>query len=88
MARVIHKLKEPAFKPTDEKIVNFFVELHRVDKDAFEIAAHEIIVQIKYAKLPSHSKKPRDHVHLGNGTYENFSHKMKNKSELKSFGSS
>ena len=39
-------------------------------KDAFGIAAHAIIDQFIYAKMPPHLKKSINQAHLENGTYE------------------
>ena len=39
-------------------------------EDAFGIAAHAIIEQFIYAKIPPHLKKSKNQAHLENGTYE------------------
>ena len=39
-------------------------------RDAFGIAAHAIIEQLIYAKMPPHLKKSINQAHLENGSYE------------------
>ena len=63
-------MPEIVFNPANEKLVDFLDELQKLAKDAFGIAAHAIIEQFIYAKLPPHSKKTRHQTHLENGTFE------------------
>ena len=75
MATAKHKFQKLVFNPANQKLVDFLDELQRLAKDAFGIAAHAIIEQSIYAKMPPHLKKSINQVHLENGTYEQiFSH--------------
>ena len=51
-------------------------------KDAFGIAAHAIIEQFIYAKMPPHLKKSKNQVNLENGTYEQFVTHLEREIEL------
>ena len=70
MATAKHKLHKLAFNPANQTLVNFLDELQKLAKDAFGIAAHAIMKQFIYAKLPPHLKKPINQAHLENGTFE------------------
>ena len=70
MAIAKHKFQKLVFNPANQKLVDFLDELQKLAKDAFGIAAHAIIEQFIYAKMPPHLKKPINHAHLENGTYE------------------
>ena len=70
MATAKHKFQKLVFNPANQKLVDFLDELQRLAKDAFGIAAHAIIEQFIYAKMPPHLKKSIDQAHLENGTYE------------------
>ena len=65
-----HKFQKLVFKPANQKLVDFLDELQGLAKDAFGIAAHAIIEQFIYAKMPPHLKKSINQAHLENGTYE------------------
>ena len=70
MATAKHKCQKLVFNPANQKLVDFLDELQKLAKDAFGIAAHAIIEQFIYAKMPPHLKKSINRAHLENGTYE------------------
>ena len=70
MATAKHKFQKFVFDPANQKLVDFPDELQRLAKDPFGIAAHAIIEQFIYAKMPPHLKKSINQAHLENGTYE------------------
>ena len=70
MATANHKFQKFVFNPANQKLVDFLDELQKLAKDAFGIAAHAIIEQFLYAKVPPDLKKSFNQAHLENGTYE------------------
>ena len=70
MATAKHQFQKLVFNPANQKLVDFLDELQKLAKDAFRIAAHAIIEQFIYAKMPPHSKKSINQAHLENGMYE------------------
>ena len=70
MATAEHKFQQLVFNPANQKLIDFLDELQKLAKDAFGVAAHAIIDQFKYAKMPPHLKKSIDQAHLENGTHE------------------
>ena len=70
MATAKHKFQKLVFNPANQKLVDFLDELQKLAKNAFGIAAHAIIEQFIYAKMPPHLKKSINQAHLENGTYE------------------
>ena len=70
MATAKHKCQKLVFNPANQKLVDFLDELQKWAKDAFGIAAHAIIDQFIYAKMPPHLKKSINQAHLENGRYE------------------
>ena len=70
MATSKHKFQKLVFNPSNQKLVDFLDELQRLAKDALGIAAHAIIEQFIYAKMPPHLKKSINQAHLENGTYD------------------
>ena len=70
MATAEHKFQKLVFNPANQKLVDFLDELQKLAKDAFGIAAHAIIEQFIYAKMPPDLKKSINQAHLENGTYE------------------
>ena len=70
MATAKHIFHKLVFNPANKKLVDFLDELQKLAKDAFGIAAHAIIEQFNYAKMPPHLKKSINQAHLENGTYE------------------
>ena len=70
MATANHKFPKLVFNPANQKLVDFLDELQKLAKDACRIAAHAIIEQLIYAKMPPHLMKSINQAHLENGTYE------------------
>ena len=70
MATAKHKFLKLLFNPANQKLVDFLDELQKLAKDAFGIAAHALIEQFIYAKMPPHLKNSINEAHLENGTYE------------------
>ena len=77
-----HKFQKLDFNPANQNLVDFLDELQKLAKDAFRIAAHAIIEQFIYAKMPPHLKKPINPGHLENGTYEQVVTHLKRELEL------
>ena len=57
MATAKHKFQKLVFNPANQKLVDFLDELQKLAKNAFGIAAHAIIEQFIYDKIPPHLKK-------------------------------
>ena len=70
MATAKHKFQKLVFNPANQKLVDFLDELQKLAKNAFGIAAHAIIEQLIYAKMPPYLKKSINESDLENGTYE------------------
>ena len=68
--------------PANQKLVDFLDELQKLAYDAFGIAAHAIIEQFIYAKMPPHLNKSINQAHLENGTYEQIVTHMERELEL------
>ena len=84
MATAKHKFHKLVFNPANQKLVDFLHELQKLAKDAFRIAAHAIIDQFTYAKMPPHLKKSINQAHLENGTYEQIVTHVERELELNS----
>ena len=82
MATAKHKFQKLVFNPANQKLVDFLDELQQLAKDAFRIAAHAIIEQFIYAKMPPHLKKSINQAHLENGTYEQIVTHLERELEL------
>ena len=82
MATAKHKFQKLVFNPANQKLVDFLDELQKLAKDAFRIAAHAIIEQLIYAKMPPHLKKSINQAHLENGTYEQIVTHLEKELEL------
>ena len=82
MATAKHKFQKLVFNPGNQRIVDFLDELQKLAKDAFGIAAHAIIEQFIYAKMPSHLKNSINQAHLENGTYEQIVTHLERELEL------
>ena len=82
MATAKHKFQKLVFNPANQKFVDFLDELQKLAKDAFGIAAHAIIEQLIYAKMPTHLKKSINQSHLENGTNEQIVTHLERELEL------
>ena len=82
IATAKHKLQTLVFNPANQKLVDFLDELQKLAKDAFGIAAHAIIEQFIYAKMPPDLKKSINQAHLENGTYEQIVTHLERELEL------
>ena len=84
MAAAKDKFQKFVFIPANQKLVDFLDELQKLAKDAFGIAAHAIIEQFIYAKMPPHLRKSINQGHLVNGTYEQIVTYLERELELNS----
>ena len=82
MATAKHKFQKLVFNPANQKLVDFLDELQRLPKDAIGSAAHAIIEQFSYAKMPPHLKKSINRAHLENATYEQIVTQLERELEL------
>ena len=82
MTTAKHKFQKLIFNPANQKLVHFLDELQKLAKDAFGFAAHAIIEQFIYAKMPPHLKKSINQAHLENGTYEQIVTHLEKELEL------
>ena len=82
MATAKHKFQKLVFNPANQKLVDFLDELQKLAKEAFGFAAHAIIEQFIYAKMPPHLKKSINQAHLENGTYEQIVTHLERELEL------
>ena len=82
MATAKHKFHKLVFNPANQNLVDFLHQLQKLAKDAFGIAAHSIIEQVIYAKLPPHLKKSINQAHLENGTFEQIVTHLERELEL------
>ena len=82
MATAKHKFEKLVFNPGNQKLVEFLDELQKLAKDAFGIAAHSIIEQFIYDKMPPHLMKSKNQAHLENGTYEQIVTHLERELEL------
>ena len=84
MATTKHNFQKLVFNPANQKLVDFLDELQKLAKVAFGEAAHAIIDQFIYAKMPPHLEKSINQAHLENGTYEQIVTHLERELELKS----
>ena len=82
LATAKHKFQKLVFNPANQKLVDFLDEHQKLAKDAFGIAAHGIIEQFIYVKMPPHLKKSINQAHLENGTYEQIVTHLERELEL------
>ena len=82
MATAKHKFRKLVFNPAIQKLVDFLDEFQKLAKDAFRIAAHAIIEQFIYAKMPPHLKKSINQAHLENGTHKQIVTHLERELEL------
>ena len=77
MATAQHKFQKLVFTPANQKLVDFLDKLQKLAKDAFGVAAHAIIEQFIYAKMPPRLKKSINEAHFETGTYEQIVTQLK-----------
>ena len=82
MTKAKHKFQRLVFNPANQKLFDFLDELQILAKDAFGVAAQEIIEQFIYAKMLPHLKKSINQAHLENGTYEHIVSHLERELEL------
>ena len=82
MATAKQKFQKLVFNPAKQKLVEFLDEIQKLAKHAFGIAAHAIIEQFIYAKMPPDLKKAINRAHLENGTYEQIVTHLERELEL------
>ena len=82
MATTKHKFQKIVFNSAEQNLVDFLDELQKLAKNIFRIAAHAIIEQFIYAKMPPHLKKLMNQALLENGTYEQTVTHLKRELEL------
>ena len=82
MATAKHIFQKLLFNPANQKLVDFLDELQKLAKEAFGIAAHAIIEQFIYAKMPPHLKKSVNQAHLEKCTYEQIVTHLERELEL------
>ena len=63
-------LQKTVFNSSYQNLATSLDELQRLTKYAFEIAAHAIIQQFIFPKMPRQPKKLINRAHLENGSYE------------------
>ena len=64
MATAKHNFQKRAVNPANQNLVDFLDELQKLAKNAFGIAAHAIIENFLYAKMPPHLEKSINQAHL------------------------
>ena len=82
MATAKHKTHKLVFNPANHKLVEYIDELQKVAKDAFGFAAHAVIEQFKYAKMPPHLRKSINQAHLEIDTYEQIATHLEKELEM------
>ena len=77
-----YKFQRLVFNPANQKLIDSLDELQKLAKNAFGVAAEDIIDQFIYAKKPPQLKKLTSHAHLENGTQEQIVSHLKRELEL------
>ena len=85
MVTAKHKIQRVVFNPANQKLIDFLDERQELAKDAFGVAAQEIIEQFINAKMPPHLKKSIIPAHLEKGTYEQIVSHLEKELELNGF---
>ena len=63
-----HKFQKLVFNPANQKLIDFLDERQKKAKNAFGVAAQDIIKQFIYAKMPPQLEKSSNQLHVENGT--------------------
>ena len=82
MATAKHNFQRLILSPAKPKLIASLDELQKLAKDAFGVAAKEIIEKFIYAKMPPHLRKSINQAHLQNGTYEQILSHLEREFEL------
>ena len=77
-----HKFQKLVFNQPNQKLVDFLDDLQKLANDAFGIAAHAIIEQFIYAKMPPDLKKSINQAHLENSKFEQIVTHLEKELEL------
>ena len=77
-----HNFQLLVFNPANQKLIDFPDELQKLAKDAYGVAAREIIEQLIEAKMPHHKKKSINQARLENGTFEQIVSDLEKELEL------
>ena len=83
MATAKQNFQRLGFNTANQKLVGFPDELQKLAKDAFGVAAQDMMEQFIYAKRPPHLKKSINQAHLENGTNEQIVLHLETELELK-----
>ena len=65
-----HNFQRLVFNPANQNLVDFPDELQKLAQDAFGVAAQSILEHLIYAKMPPHTKKSINEVHLEHSIHE------------------
>ena len=82
VATAKHIFQKLVFKKANQNLFDFIVELKKLAEDAFGVAAHCIIQQYIYAKLPPYVKKSKNQAHSEKGSIEEIVTHLENDIEL------
>ena len=74
MATAKHKIQKLVFNPANQKLADFLDELQKLAKVATGRAAHAVIEQFIYAKMPPRLKKSINQAHLENAHMNRLLH--------------
>ena len=77
-----HKFQRLVYNPANQILFDFPDELQKLAKNAFGVAAQDIIEQFIYAKMPPYLKKSISQAHLENETYERIKSHLERELEL------
>ena len=82
MASAKPKFKRLVFNRANQNLIDFLDELQTLAKNAFRVAAQDILEQFICAKMPPHLKNSINQAHLENGTYEQIVSHLERQLEL------
>ena len=84
MARAKHNFLKLVFYPANHKVFDFPDEHPKLATNTFGIAAHVIIEQFIYARIPPRLKKSINQALLENGNFEKIDTHLEKNLELSS----
>ena len=82
MATAKHNFQRLFSNPANRRLIVFLDEIQKLAKDAFGVAAQDVIEQFICAEIPPHVKKSINQAHLENGTNEEIVSHLERKLEL------